>query len=345
MSAKTYGIDFGTRVLKIYKKGEGIVYDAKNIIAVADSEKVIAIGDEAFDMYGKAPSNIDVSFPVMFGVIADIENMLSMLNLAFEEVSKKHGSLKGADFIIAAPNDITEVEKRAFFDLVQRTNVKPHRVRVVERPIADALGAGLKVTDSTGIMVVDMGADTTEISILSLGGIVLSKLIPIGGNKFDEDIISSVKKNLNLIIGSKTAERIKIELATAIPCEEGEENRSANAYGRDVMTGLPVVKEVDSQFIHNAILEHLHSVVDSIKMILERTPPEISADIIESGVYFTGGSSNIRNLDKLMNKETGLKINICDDCANTVVNGLGRIIDNSELDKLAWVFKQPTYSD
>lgn len=345
MSAKTYGVDFGTKVLKVYKKGDGVVFDAKNIIAVADGSRVIAIGDEAFEMYGKAPSNIEVTFPVKYGVIADIKNMLELMNLAFERVAEKSGSMKGAEFLIAAPNDITQVEKRAFFDLVQNTNVKPHGVRIVERPIADALGAGLSVTDSTGVMIVDIGADTTEISILSLGGIVLSKLIPIGGNKFDEDIISAVKKTYNLLIGNKTAEKLKIALATAIEREEDENPLYANAYGRDVVTGLPVVKEIDSDFVHNALLEHLHNIIDAIKLILERTPPEIAADIIEAGVYVTGGSANIKNLDALLNRETGLRINICDDPANTVVNGLGRVIDNPEFDRLAWSFHQPVYND
>lgn len=342
MAGKTYGIDFGTRVLKVYKKNEGVIFDAKNIISVADGTKIIAIGDEAFEMFGKAPSNIEVTFPVRYGVIADIKNMLALLNLVFEEVAKTQGKLNGSEFIIAAPTDITEVEKRAFFDLVASTNIKPRKIRIAERPVADALGAGLNVTDATGTMIVDIGADTTEISVLSLGGIVLSRLIPIGGNKFDEDIINSVKKRYNLIIGNKTAENIKIALATAV---EPETVKTISAYGRDVVTGLPTEKEIDSAFVYEAISEHLHNIVDSIRIILERTPPEISADIIDAGIYVTGGSAKINNLDKLMNNETDLKINICEDSANTVVNGLGKIIENSTLDTLAWSLKTPTYND
>lgn len=342
--SKTFGIDLGTRVLKIYKKHEGIIYDAKNIIAIADASRIIAIGDEAFDMYEKAPSNIEVTYPVKFGVIADIKNMQSLLNLVFEEISREHGKLNGSDFLVTAPTDITEVEKKAFIDLVASTSIKPHKVRIVERPIADALGVGLNVTDASGVMVVDIGADTTEISVLSLGGIVLSKLIPIGGNKFDEDIITAVKKKYKLIIGSKTAEIIKINLATAIPPEEGEIT-TIKVFGRDVVNGLPTEKEIDSAFVYEAILEHLRSIVDSVKMILEHTPPEISSDIIDSGIYVTGGSAQIHNLDKLLGNETELDINICKDSSDTVALGLGQIIEHSELDCLAYVLKQMNYKD
>lgn len=342
--SKVFGIDLGTRALKIYKKNEGMIYDAKNILAIADNSKIIAIGDEAFEMFGKAPSNIEVTYPVKYGVIADIKHMQSLLNLVFEEISKTQGKMNGAEFIITAPTDITEVEKKAFIDLVANTNIKPKKVRIVERPIADALGAGLDVTEASGVMVIDIGADTTEISVLSLGGIVLSRLIPIGGNKFDEDIISSVKKKYNLVIGNKTAEIIKMSLATATVPKE-DEISTIKVYGRDVVNGLPTEKEIDSAFVYEAISEHLHNIVDSAKIILEHTPPEIASDIIDSGVYVTGGSAKIKNLDALLENETELKINICEDSANTVALGLGKIIENSDYDTLAYVLKQATYKD
>lgn len=340
MSAKVFGIDFGTSMLKIYKKNEGIIFDAKNIIAIADGNRVIAIGDEAFEMHGKAPSNIDVDFPVRNGVIANLANMLALLNAALEMISKKHGKLAGSEFIVAAPTDITEVEKRAFFDLVSSSIAKTKKVRIVEKPIADALGAGLDVTTAHGVMVVDIGADTTEISILSLGGIVLSKLITIGGNKLDDSIIQNVKKQYNLIIGNKTAEILKKELSVALP---EKEVRTLKVFGRDIVTGLPTEKEINSNFIYEAIAEHLHSIVDAIRVILERTPPEISSDIIDSGVYLTGGSGNIRYLDQLISQETELSINVCEDAANTVVNGLGKIIENSKLDSLAFSIRPTSY--
>ena len=339
MAGKLFGIDFGTSTIKIYKKNDGVIFDAKNIIAIADGNKVLAIGDEAYEMYGKAPANIEVDYPVKNGVIANIKDMLALLNQALTEIGKQHGKTIGAEFLVATPTDITEVEKRAFYDLVASSNAKSKRIRIVEKPIADALGAGLDVTNAQGVMVVNIGADTTEVSIMSLGGIVLSKLIPIGGNKLDESIILAVKKQYNLFIGHKTAETIKKELASALPMEE----RSLKVFGRDVVSGLPVQKEISSTFVYETISEHLYSIIDAIRIILERTPPEISSDIIDLGIYITGGSANIRGLDELLSHETDLKINICEDSANTVVNGLGRIIEEARLSPLAQSLKQTYY--
>lgn len=339
MASKLFGIDFGTSTIKIYKKNEGVIFDAKNIIAIADSKRVIAIGDEAFDMYGKAPSNIDVDYPVRNGVIANIAHMQALLNYALESLSKKHGKFNGAEFLVAAPTDITEVEKRAFFDLVASSIAKTKKIRIVEKPIADALGAGLNVTKAHGVMIVDIGADTTEVSILSLGGIVLSKLIPIGGNRLDESIMLNVKKRYNLYIGNKTAESIKKKLACAILGEE----KTVEVFGRDVVTGLPIKKEITSTFVYETISEHLSTIIDAIRIILERTPPEISSDIIDSGIYITGGSSNIKYLDQLMSRDTDLKINLCGDPSNTVVNGLGKIIEDNKLSSLALTLKQTYY--
>lgn len=340
MAGKTFGIDFGTSTLKIYKKNEGVVFDAKNIIAVANGNQVIAIGDEAYEMYGKSPANIVVDYPVKNGVIADIANMLSLLNMAFDQLAKDHGKISGSEFLVAAPTDITEVEKRAFFDLVASSNAKAKKIRIVEKPIADALGAGLDVMTARGVMIVDIGADTTEVSIISLGGIVLSKLITVGGNKMDESIILNVKKTYNLIIGQKTAEIIKKELGCAIRPESG---KSIRVYGRDVLSGLPVEREISADFVYEAISEYMHSIIDAVRIILEKTPPEISSDIIDSGIYLTGGSANIYALDKLMEQETELTINICEDPANTVVKGLGRIIENNKLSSLALTLKQTYY--
>lgn len=341
MSAKLFGIDFGTSTIKIYKKNEGVIFDAKNIIAIADSNRVIAIGDEAFEMYGKAPSNIEVDYPVKNGVIANIANMLSLLNHALASITKSQGKLNGSEFFVAAPTDITEVEKRAFFDLVASSIAKTKKIKIVEKPIADALGAGLDVTTAHGVMIVNVGADTTEISIMSLGGIVLSKMVTIGGNKFDESIIQSVKKQYNLIIGNKTAETIKKQLAVAIP--GGDDIKTIRVYGRDVVSGLPTEKEINSDFVYESIAEHLHAIIDAVKIILERTPPEISSDIIDSGIFMTGGSANIYKFDQLMSTETELTVNVCPDSANTVVNGLGKIIEDSKLNTLALTLKQTSY--
>lgn len=340
MAGKIYGIDFGTSTIKIYQKNDGIILDEKNVIAIANRKQVIAAGNEAFEMYEKTPVNILVSHPVKNGVIADLANMLELLNYMFKKLSKRGKRLSAASIIVATPSDITEVEKRAFFDLVASSCIKTKNIKIVDKPIADAIGAGLDVTNARGVMVVDIGADTTEVSIMSLGGIVISKLIPIGGNKLDESIKNYVKKNYNLVIGDKTSEYIKKELATAFPMEE----KSIKVYGRNVVTGLPAEVEISSAMVHESIIEYLYSIVDAIRIILERTPPEISSDIIDSGLFVTGGSALIPGLDKLIAKETGLKVNIAQDSTNTVVNGLGKIIEDRKLTTLASSLKQTNYS-
>lgn len=338
MSLRTYGIDFGTNTIKISRKGQGIVLDESNIIAIADRKNIIATGDEAYDMYEKAPSNIVVTHPVRNGVIADVANMTALLVYLIKKLngSKRPGS---ADYIVATPTDITEVERRSFYELIANSGLKVGHIKIVEKPIADAVGADLEIMTARGVMIVNIGADTTEVSILSLGGIVLSKLIPIGGNKLDEAIKNIVKKKHNLYIGNKTSQNIKKKLASAIPGVDA----SVKVFGRDVVTGLPLEMEVDSKTVYHAISEYLYSIIDTIRVILERTPPEISADIIDSGLYVSGGSASIFGLADLIGQETGLKVNICEDPANTVVKGLSRIMDESKLSSLADHLKSKTF--
>lgn len=337
MASKVFGIDFGTSTIKIYRKGQGIVFNERNIIAISNKKNVIAVGDDAFEMYEKAPSNIKVSYPVRNGVIADVADMTALLTCFIKQYNggKRPGA---ADYIVATPTDITEVERRSFYDLIASSDLKVGHIKIVEKPIADAVGAGLNVTNAHGVMVVDIGADTTEISVLSLGGIVLSKLIPVGGNRFDDAIKSMVKRKYNLYIGDKTAENIKKKLASAIPEVEG----SVKIFGRDVVSGLPIEMEIKSSDVYEAISEYLFAIIDSTKIILERTPPEITADFIESGIYITGGSAKIFALDKLLHQETDLKINICPDSSNTVVNGLGKIMEEPKLANLADALRPKT---
>ncbi|BCN31211.1 rod shape-determining protein [Anaeromicropila herbilytica] len=336
MASKVFGIDFGTSTIKIYKKGAGIILDEKNVIAVENRKNVKAVGNEAYEMLEKAPISIAVTYPVRNGVIADIANMQSSLNYMLKNIMKTAKGFGGSEFVIAVPNDITEVEKKAFIDLIANSSAKAKNISVVDKPIADALGAGLDVTVARGVMVVDIGADTTEISIMSLGGIVLSKLIPIGGNKLDESIKMFVKKQYNLIIGDKTAETIKKQLASAYENEDD----NIKVYGRNVVTGLPIEMEINSSMVYDSIKDYLHTIIESIRIILERTPPEISSDIIDSGIFITGGSANIKNLDRLISEQTDLVVNICSDPENTVVNGIGRIIEDPTFNSLAISLKQ-----
>lgn len=328
MLGKAIGIDFGTSSIKFYKNGEGVILHEKSVIAVYNKSHTFAVGNEAYEMYEKAPVNIDVSYPVKNGVIADIGNMQSMIDYFFQELDGKR-KLKGAEYYIAVPTDITEVEKRAYFDLISNTNLKPKRIHVVEKPIADALGMDLDITKSTGTLVVDIGANTTEISVLSLGGIVLSRLIPVGGNKFDEAIINKIKKDKNFVIGEKTAELLKKSIGSAYVTDE-----TLDICGRNLVTGLPSEITVTSEDIYNALIELFQSIVDSVKIILERTPPEISSDIYKSGVYITGGSSQIKDLGRFVYEQLGLKVNLCENPESTVIMGLGAIIEDPALAKL-----------
>ncbi len=328
MLGKAIGIDFGTSSIKFYKNGEGVILHEKSVIAVYNKNHTFAVGNEAFEMYEKAPGNIQISYPLCNGVIADIGNMQSMIDYFFQQLDGKR-KLKGADYYIAVPTDITEVEKRAYFELISNTNLKPKKIYVVEKPIADALGMSLDITKSTGTLVVDIGANTTEISVLSLGGIVLSRLIPVGGNKFDEVIISKIKKDKNFVIGEKTAELIKKTIGSAYVTEE-----TIDICGRNLVTGLPSEITITGKDVYDALIELFQTIVDSVKIILERTPPEISSDIYKSGVYITGGSSRIKDLGRFVYDQLGLKVNLCEEPESTVIMGLGAIIEDPSLAKL-----------
>lgn len=331
MASSAYGIDLGTNNIKIYAKGEDHIFSAKNMIAIQNKNILFAYGDSAFEMYEKAPDNIHITYPLCNGVIADIKNMQNLVKCFINDLCK--GNVKPADYYIAVPHDVTEVEQRAFFDLVKNADVKAKKVMVVEKAIADGLGMDIDVKNSQGVLVVDIGYDTTEVSILSLGGIVLSRLIKVGGQKFDDAIRNAVRKEFNLIIGGKTAEKVKIALreleATGDP---------AVVYGRDIVTGLPVEREIPTELVKNALKEHFDTVIDHIKVILERTPPELAADIYRHGIYLTGGASQVAHLDELINQGTGLKVNMAENPIASVALGLAKVITDDNFRSVAYVF-------
>lgn len=334
-----YGVDIGTSNFKMCCKDKDFILNEKNIIAIANKRELLAFGDEAYEMYEKAPENIEVSYPVKFGVIADIENMQTLLVNFFNKINSDKKVAGNVDFYIAVPTDVTEVEKRAFYELVADSKIKAKNIYIVDKPVADAIGVGLDVTKSRGIMMVNIGAETTEISVLSLGGIVISKSVKIGGNKLDDSIITNVRKVYNLVIGSKTAEGLKKELGSAVQTEE----QFAAGFGRNVLSGLPVSIQISSDVIYNAIIDPLHSVMDSIKVILERTPPELAADIIKNGIYVTGGTSKISNLADFINHETNLKVNIVEEPSESVVRGLMGVVTNPEFQKVAYTPQDKSY--
>lgn len=328
MTNNIFGVDMGTSYIKIYDRHTNQIHKERNIIAIANKNEVFAIGDEAFEMYEKAPANIKVFYPMNNGVISNINAMQQLLFRFLSKYSK--GSIKGSDFMMTFSNDITEVEKKAFHDVVLNGNFKPRKVQLVEKAVADAIGLGVDVKSAKGVMIINIGADTTEIAIISLGGIVISRLIQVGGNQLDEDIQNMLKREYNFYIGDKTAEYLKKSLAFATDYEE----ISAKAYGIDVVTGLPIEVNVPASLIYEAISEHLHTIMDSVKIILERTPPELAADIVANGVYVTGGTSRIRNLDQFIKKETNLKANITEEPEESVARGLEVIVGDENLRSL-----------
>ena len=333
MNNNVYGIDLGTCNMKVYCKATNKILNEKNTIALVNKNQIYAYGDAAYAMYEKAPESIQVTFPVNRGVIADFDILQTMLQ-AFLEKNVK-GKLRGAEFIVAVPTDITDVEKRAFFEMFYKSKLKPKSVLLCEKPIADAVGLGLDVNEPTGIMVVDIGADTTEISVISLGGLVLSDLLHYGGNRIDESIITHVKRKFNLVIGQKTAQSMKETLGSGIP---GNKDTMV-IVGRDVVSGLPIEMEMNGEVVYEAIKDNLNSICNAIKIILEKTPPELAKDIIRSGIYITGGSSQIHDLKVLFKEITGITINTCEEPEESVVRGLVKIVSDSKFKHLAFSMK------
>lgn len=319
MGSNVYGIDLGTCNIKIYSKNDDGIMIEKNMIAIENKKNIFAYGDSAYEMYEKAPSNIQISYPLNNGVIADIRDMEVLIKYFITDIMK--GKVAPADYYVAVPTDVTEVEKRAFYDLVKNANLKAKNVYVVEKAVADGLGLDINVKTSNGALVVNVGFDTTEISILSLGGIVLSRLIKTGGRKFDEAIKAAVRKEFNLIIGSKSAEQIKMQLKDLEA--KGED---AVVFGRDIVTGLPMQRQISVAMINECLVEHFSTIVDQVKLILERTPPELGADIYRNGIYLTGGASQVAHLAEKLSKETGLKVQQMDNPVTSVAAGLAKVI-------------------
>ena len=334
MNNNVYGIDLGTSNFKIFCKSNGKIMKEKNTIAVINKNEIYAYGDAAYAMYEKAPESINVAFPVVEGVIADY-NFLQRMIFDFLE-SKMKAKSKNAEFIVAVPTDITDVEKRAFYELFYKSKSRPKNVLLCEKPIADAVGLGIDVNEPTGVMIVDMGADTTEISVISLGGLVLSDLLHFGGNRIDESIISYIRKEYNLVIGQKTAKALKETIGSGLPGRE----ESMTVVGRDVVSGLPIEMEIPAEVVYEAMKTNLANICNSIKMILEKTPPELARDIIHSGIYITGGGSLLHDIDKLFEQITNIKVNTTEVPEESAARGLVKIVSDSKFKRLPFSMKK-----
>jgi len=318
------GIDLGTATTLVYARGEGIVLCEPSVVAILKgTNNVFAVGEEAKNMLGKTPGSIVAIRPMKDGVIADFEVTENMLRYFIKKVQPKRliGKLSPR-MVISVPSGITEVERRAVKDSAYRAGAR--EVFLVEEPIAAAIGVGLPIEEPQGNMVIDIGGGTTEIAVISLAGIVFSRCIRIGGDEMDEAVIDYMKKNYNLMIGERTAEDIKIKIGSAYPLEK---ETSMDVKGRDLITGLPKLVKVNSEEIRQALDAPIREIVEAAKVTLERTPPELSADLIERGIVMCGGGSLLRGLDKLIGDETGLPVIVTDDPLTAVALGTGKVLE------------------
>ncbi|MBI3999431.1 MAG: rod shape-determining protein [Candidatus Omnitrophica bacterium] len=321
------GIDLGTATTLVYVKGQGVVLCEPSVVAIdRNNHQVLAVGEEAKRMLGRTPGNIVAIRPMKDGVIADFDITEAMLRYFIRKVHRRK-PLVSPRVVIAVPSGITEVEKRAVKDSAERAGARSP-VFLVEEPIAAAIGVGLPIHEPCGNMVVDIGGGTTEIAVISLAGIVFSKSIRIGGDECDEAIINHLKKTYNLMIGERTAEEVKIRIGSAFPLEE---ETTMEVRGRDILAGLPKTITVSSEEIREALSEAVSQILEAIRITLERTPPELSADLISRGLILAGGGALLRGLDKLISEETGLPVHIADDPLTAVALGTGRYLSDINL--------------
>jgi len=327
---KEIGIDLGTANILVYLKEKGIVLREPSVVAVNNlTGQVLAVGLDAKQMIGRTPGNITAIRPLKDGVIADFETTQGMLKYFIRKAIG--GSLLSKPrVVICVPSGVTEVEKRAVVDSAMSAGAK--EAYLIEEPMASAIGAGLPVAEPSGSMVVDIGGGTSEVAVISLGGIVVSRSLRIAGDEFDDSIIHYIKKEYNLMIGERSAEDIKMKIGSAYP---GEKEETYKVSGRDLVTGLPKELEVSSEEIREALKEPVNAVVESIKYTLEKTPPELASDIMERGIMLTGGGALLKGLDKLISVETGIPVFIASEPLDCVVLGTGKVLE--ELDTLSSV--------
>ena len=320
--SRDIGIDLGTANTLVYMRGKGIVMREPSVVAVdVKKEEVMAVGSEAKEMIGRTPGSISAVRPLKDGVIADFEVTSAMLR-HFSKAALHSTLFNRPRLIVCIPSGVTEVERRAVDEAARQAGAKD--VELIAEPMAAAIGAGLQVEEAAGCMVVDIGGGTSEVAVISLGDIVTSCSVRTAGDDFDEAIISYIKKKYNLLIGERTAEDIKIRLGSAFPYDEEE---SMDVKGRNLVDGLPKNITVTSEEIRESLADPVSAIVDAIRSTLERTPPELSADIINNGIMLTGGGALLRGLDVLINRETGMPVHVAEDPLDCVVMGTGKCLD------------------
>ncbi|MEO2074619.1 MAG: rod shape-determining protein [Bacillus sp. (in: firmicutes)] len=328
--SRDLGIDLGTANTLVYVKGKGIVLREPSVVAMqTDTKSIVAVGNDAKNMIGRTPGNVVALRPMKDGVIADFETTASMMKHHIRQAQKTNNPFSGKPYVmVCVPSGITAVEERAVIDATRQAGAKD--AYTIEEPFAAAIGANLPVWEPTGSMVVDIGGGTTEVAIISLGGIVTSQSIRVAGDEMDEAIISYIRKTYNLMIGERTAESIKMEVGSA-GTPEGIDNMEIR--GRDLLTGLPKTIEITAKEIAAALSDTVFAIVEAVKNTLEKTPPELAADIMDRGIVLTGGGALLRNLDRVISEETKMPVLIAENPLDCVAIGTGKALDHIHLFK------------
>lgn len=324
--SRDIGIDLGTANTLVFVRGKGIILREPSVVAIRrDSGTILAVGEEAKKMIGRTPGNIVAIRPMKDGVIADFDVTQAMLRHFISKAYRRRAIFL-PQVVVCVPSGVTEVEKRAVLDATKQAGAK--EAFLIEEPMAAAIGAGLPVEDPTGSMIVDIGGGTSEVAVISLGGIVASKSIRVGGDEIDESIINYIKKEYNLMIGERTAEDIKVRIGSAYPLDEEVQ---MEIRGRDLVRGLPKLLNINSTEIQEAIAEPVSAILETIKTTLERTPPELAADIMEKGIVMSGGGALLKGMDRLISAETGMPVYIGEDPLDCVVLGAGKSLTAIDL--------------
>ena len=331
------GIDLGTANILVFIKGKGIVLNEPSVVAIdKDKNKILAVGEEARQMIGRTPGNIVAIRPLKEGVIANYTITQKMLEYVVNKVAGKSFFSKPR-IMVCIPTGVTSVEKRAVLEATMQAGAS--KTYLIEEPLAAALGAGLDIAAAAGSMVVDIGGGTCEVAVISLGGIVVSKSIRTGGDAMDDAIVRYIRKTFSLLIGERTAEEVKINIGTAMPLENPEE---MDIRGRDLVSGLPKNITINSNQVCEALNEPVTNILDAVRNTLERTPPELAADIMDRGVVMTGGSSLLRNLDRIMSRDTGMPVYVSDDALSCVALGTGLAVENVDVYKKGFMASNST---
>ena len=326
MFSSDLAVDLGTANALIYVKGRGVVSSEPSVVAInSNTREILAIGQEAKNMLGRTPANISAVRPMKDGVIADYDTTEKMIRYFILKVHNRK-SLVRPRMVICIPSGVTQVEKRAVKDSAIQAGAR--EVYLIEEPMAAAIGAGLPIQEPSGNMVVDIGGGTTEVAVISLSGIVYANSVRVGGDEMDDNIVNYIKRQYNLLIGTATAEDLKIKLGSAFPLEN---EIKTEIKGRDLVTGIPKTIEISDSEIREALKESIGKIVDAVRIALEQTPPELSADIVDRGIVLTGGGALLKNLDKRLSHETGLPIIVSDDPLKAVALGSGKVLDDLEL--------------